>query len=296
MARPLFILAVLAIVCSVSFSAHAAKNDLALWRLCQRGADGWCVPSSTNSNSVVANQDGFNKFAKQFAAVMAPKFHAPAESLGYAGFDLGFEFSVNQIPGGEHWDDALEGVERYPSLNYGGDKSSSAPGVLNTVRFHARKGLPYSLELGFNVNYLLNSEMFTLGGEFKFSFFEGFKWIPDFAVRATYDHLFNSSDLEMDLWGWDLSISKNFGLGGFIQLAPYTGYSIVLARAVPHVLNPSFDPYNNGSYLKLDGVTEPIHRWFLGLRILAANFNFTPEIVITSEKVFNYSFHVGVDF
>ncbi len=296
MYRRIVIAAILTVGLFTAFPVHAAKYDLSLWRFCQRGADGWCVADPSNPNKVLTNQGGFESFAKQFAAVIAPKFHAPAETLGYAGFNLGLEVAVNQIPGGDNWADALQGVERFPNLNYGGGKDGSAPSMLNTLRFHARKGLPYSMELGMNVNYVIGSQMFTFGGEFKFAFFEGFKYYPDFAVRMTYDHLFNSEDLDMDLWNWDLSVSKNFGVAGFLQLCPYTGYSVVLMRARPHVANPTFDPYNNDRLLLLDGITAPIHRWFLGLRMMASYVSFSPEIIISSESVYNYSFNLGVDF
>ncbi len=276
--------------------SYAAKYDLTLWRFCERGQDGWCLPDPSNSTQVLPDNEKFKSFAKQFAAVLAPKFHAPAETLGWNGWNLDFEFSLNSIPGGDHWDDALQGVERINALDAQNQKSSSSPGLLNTVQFQARKGLPYSLELGLVVTYLLSSEMVMTGVEAKFAFVEGLTYVPDMAVHMNYNHLFGSPDMDLDVWNWDLSLSYNWGVGGFIMFAPYTGYSLVYAIAAPHAVNSSFDPDNNDRYLMLDTQRPLIHRWFLGLRMIAAHINFTPEIIISSAKVYTYSFSLGANF
>ena len=278
-------------------NALAAKNDISLWRFCERNPkNGQCVPNASNENQVKPNNEKFGKFAEQLSAVIAPKFHAPAETLGWLGWGIGFEFSLNDIPDGDQWNDALENVERFEEVDTEGAKQRSAPSFLNTTQFHVRKGLPYSTEVGFIMTYLIGSKSYAAGMEAKFSFLEGFKYLPDGAVRMNYQHLFGVQDLELDQLGWDLSVSKNFGLGGFIQLAPYSGYSFVHATVAPRAVNADFDKDNNGRLLMLEKKRPIIHRWFIGLRFLAHHVSFIPEIDITSASVYNYSFSLGADF
>ncbi|RJO66776.1 MAG: hypothetical protein C4523_11515 [Myxococcales bacterium] len=285
-------------------NAWAAPNDLFLWRMCQRDKDngdpafGFCLPDRANPSLMLADNAKFGRFARQFAAVLAPKFHAPAETLGWSGWNLGLEYTLNKIPGGEQWDDALQGVERFktePEYSTT-SKDGSAPTILQTAQFHARKGLPFSTELGFIISYLISSEMYLAGVEGKVAFVEGFTYVPDMALRMTYEHLFGAPDMDMDILNWDLSISKNFGLGGVVQLAPYTGYSLVYSIAAPHVVNPSFDAENNDRLLLLDKQSFAIHRWFIGVRLIGAYVCFTPEVTVTSENVYNFSFNLGADF
>lgn len=280
-------------------SAMALDGDFTLWRFCERDATGWCKDEPGSQTRVLADNAKFSRFTKQLAAVISPRYHAPAETLGWLGWNLGFEFTVNDIPAGVQWDDALEGVERIAAFDQS-KRSRSAPNVLNTIQFHVRKGLPFSTELGFDVTYLINSTMYILGVEGKFAFVEGFTYVPDFAVRMNYKHLFGCEDMDMDLLGWDLSVSKNFGIGGYIQLAPYTGYSLVYSMVKTHVVNPTFDINSNGilddRLLKLDNQNQIIHRWFIGLRMIVSRFTFTPEVIVTNASVYNYSFNIGADF
>jgi hypothetical protein len=299
MARALTILFSAALVWLLAMpTAFAAKNDLTLWRMCVRDSNGWCQPELSNTTRVMPDNDKFARFTEQFAASLAPRYHAPADTLGWYGWNLGFEYAFNDIPGGEQWDDALVGVERFANLDADNKKARSAPGLLHTVQFHARKGLPFSTELGFDVLYLINSKMYQLGVEGKFAFLEGFKelYIPDMAVRMNYSHLFGSADMELDTYAWDLSISKTFPVGGFISFAPYVAYSLVYSVAAPYALNPSFDSGNNGRLLMLDTQYHVIHRGVFGLRMLTMYLNLTPEITVTSVSVYSYSIHLGAEW
>jgi len=294
--------------CFIGANAFASKNDFELWRMCQRDTSqsedlsGWCIAMPGNDFQVQPDQKKFKVFARQLTAALAPKYHAAADTLGWSGWNLGIEFTVNDIPGGDQWNDALEGVERFAARRVGIDKENKAPNLYNTVQFHARKGLPYSLELGFIMTYILNSEMFMTGIEGKFSLLEGFrdheilKYFPDVALRFNYSHLFGSNDLDFDIVGGDISVSKIFGLGGMVQLTPYVGYSLVYSIAAPKVMNPTFDVNYNSRLLILKKATQIVHRGFFGLRLIAYYVSFTPEIIVTGEKVTSYSFNLGADF
>ncbi len=284
-------------LCWWSTAAMAAKNDLTLWRFCdldETVSDSYrCLPSGSDFQ-VKPDNARFQTWAKQFAAALSPKFHAPPKTLGATDFDMGFEYSLNQIPSSTGWDDALEGVDR-KTPDPG--KAASAENMLHTVQLHFRKGLPFSFEIGATGTYLMQSEMYLLGGEIRWAAFEGFHFAPEVGFRMNYQHLFGAPDLDVDMFNWDLSVGKAFPLGGMIVLNPYTGYSLVYAIVAPHVVDPSFDKYNNGKLLKLDRVSPVIHRWFIGLQmIMVGVIHFSPEIYVTSEQVYTYSFHLGAMF
>lgn len=294
----LLLLAILSL--GLSGTAHAMKNDLTLWRFCERNSsDGWCLPdlSIGTGTRVKADNAKFKSFMKGFSSLIAPKFMAPSGSLGWAGWNLGVEYSLNHIPGGNAWDDALEGVERIGTARaaYDGDKSAGAPDNLHTVQLHVRKGLPFSAEIGATGTYILQSKMFALGFEGKYTVLEGYEKAPDVAVRMTYTRLFGAPDLDLDLLGWDLSLSKDFGLGGFVQLAPYTGYSLVYALGKPHVVNASFSSDNTGRLLDLKNQNVVVHRWFLGARLVASSFSFAPEIMLSSARVYQFTMNLGAE-
>lgn len=310
MIRKLLLTGVIALLLTAGTTpAWAMRNDLFLWRFCQRDAKkgdpqaGLCLMNGAG-NSVVPDNRKFAKFSKEFSAVLAPKFHAPADSLGWSGWNMGFEFTINQIPGGDQWDDALEHVERFKNHDaFDPDayatRDSSAQGHIDTVNFHFRKGFPFSTELGFNISYLIGSSMFMAGVEGKFTFLEegfGNPWVPRMAVRMNYGHLFGSDELDVDQLGWDLSISETFAAGSIFRITPYTGYSIVYSMVRPSVLNPTFDGFYNSPLLSLEDQDVLLHRWFIGVRFIAHRVAFTPEIIISNAKVYSYSFNLGADF
>lgn len=293
------LLLVLAVVLLIAQPvAWAGKNDFALWRMCVRGVDGWCEPEPGSSTRVRPDNEKFARFSKELAAALAPRSHSPADTLGWYGWNLGLGYSFSDISGGDAWADALVGVERFPNLDAERRKAREAPGLLHAIQFHARKGLPFSTELGVNVTYLINSRMYQLGLEGKFAFLEGFKelYIPDAAVRMNYSHLFGAADMELDTWAWDLLVSKTFPVGGFISFAPYVAYSLVYSVAAPYVLNPTFDAGNNDRLLMLDTQRHVIHRGVFGLRMLTMYLNLTPEIIVTGVGVHTYSIHLGAEW
>lgn len=286
-------------------SLFAAPNDLTLWRMCRRDpATGNCLPAPGQIPGFPLRADPdvakWKKFTKEFSSILGPKYHSSADSLGMLGFNVGLEYSMNFVPTGPQWNDALENVETFENWNPDGSKSSTAPTQLSTFQFHVRKGLPYSFEIGFNGSYILASKMFLVGSELKVTFIEDLhEYAPDVAARMTYGHLFGAPDMDLDLTGWDLSLSWKFGLGGFVQMAPYTGYSLLVSYIKPKVVNPDF--YGKGAdqdmmLLLLPHSTDIQHRWFVGLKINTAYLTFIPEFQVSSTGVKTVSFNLGSEF
>ena len=128
---------VLAAVAAAALPAEAAQNDLQLYRLSY---------FDKNANRFRPDQASFDKLTNELGLAMAPKFLAPAASLGEAGFDVGFETSITMINGDQlYWKNVTEG--------------GTTPSMLTTGQIHFRKGLPQSFEVGTTLTYLFLSQM-----------------------------------------------------------------------------------------------------------------------------------------
>ena len=290
---------------AASLPVQAAPKDLTLWRMCQRNPDttasnlcllepGQVVGEETRA---LADKTKWRKFAQQFSMLFAPKYHSAADTLGMSGFNLGFDYTMTSVSKGDHWNDALEGVERFADLDPYGDKAREADNLLSTFQFAIRKGLPYSFDIGFDATYFLHSKLFYFGMNVKYAFLEDFHdYAPDVALRLNYGQLFGSTDLDMRQFGWDLVISKSFPAAGVVEVTPYTGYAFLVSFLRPGILNPSFDAYLEDALLKLPDRDEIIHRWYAGLKLIVATFHLAPEIQVSSVEAYAISFNLGAEF
>ncbi len=242
MTRTYLGLAALLLVVSVGGRAQARINDFTLNRFYKdiETASGAPAPCPTDgvdcTIAVHADNELFKDFAREFGLVMAPKFLAPAETLGQAGFSVGVDASFSTIDNSkEHWKKASPEPGKVPDS------------MLSTMQVHVRKGLPFSFELGGTMTTLFDSNTIALGGELKWAFNEGFYYLPDIAVRGSVNRLLGSRDLDLLTGGVDVSVSHPFGIGGMVNVTPYAGWSLLFVNASSHVLDatpglPGFTP------------------------------------------------------
>lgn len=269
-------------------------NDLQLRRLADR------QPVTVLNNqgqevtrfNAVPDRAAFNALSRDLGQVLGPRFLAPAETLGQAGFDLGVDLSISTVnSGADHWR-ALNGGEPDPFV---------------TGQLHLRKGLPFSLEIGATLTHLFDSEMFMVGSELKFSLNEGFFFLPDIAVRGTFNTLVGSPDLNLATTGFDVSVSKSFGVVGVVSLTPYLGYNQLVVISSSRLLDvapedPTQPTINEETgdldfqpEFVFDTKVQTINRFFIGTRMIVGVFNLTLEGVFT-EDVKTYSGRIGFDF
>jgi len=163
--------------------AHGDTMDPVLSRLWQEEAGG-----------LVTRDDLFDALALEYAMALAPPIHAPAETLGWSGFFMGVETTLSVIGTvGNHLRCGVEnGVQNGGNGGDGACDSwtGNTDGVFFIPAIHLRKGLPYSFELGFHLQYVLHSELVGVGGELRWSPFEGFRsgalgYFPDIAFRLS---------------------------------------------------------------------------------------------------------------
>jgi hypothetical protein len=266
---------VLAIVAAGPGRAAAADNDPTLVRL---------LFDDGGNPDLELGQRRFGKLARELGMAMAPKLMAPAETLGLNGFQVGFELSTTNIS--EEQDFWQLGVE-----------DESPPGTLQTTQFHVRKGLPYSFELGGAATYLAGSELWAFGGEVKWSPNEAVEAFPvDVAVRGALNRVVGSAELEMTVVSLDFILSRNFGVAGVTNVAPYMAYEPVFISARSKVLDatPANGQDTDGSFVFAE--EDPVlHRFVLGSRFVFSVISLTPEVVLT-KGLQTYNVNLGLDF
>jgi hypothetical protein len=208
--------AVAGLLGAVSFvpaSALALDNDPALRGFALCDGDGICR----------GRQDLFRAYAKEM------------------GMAIG-QYSVTNIhEDEEHWRRGTEQTlaetiaHEQASDTYG---EAAPPGVLHTVDFRVRKGLPYSFEIGTSLTYLVDSEFFAFGGELKWALNEAVDAFPiDVAVQTGVNRCFGSTELDLTTVGLNVILSRGFGAGGVANIAPYMAYNPVFVFARSGVLD-----------------------------------------------------------
>lgn len=236
----------------------------------------------TSSQGVIeVDEHSFAELAGDLGQIMGAKMLGPAETTGALGFDIGFEVSVSNIDeGSTHWTKAL---------------GEGADSTLTTVQLQFRKGLPFSFELGGAVTHLVESDLWGVGMHLKYAVLEGFRFIPDLAIRANISTVLGSRDMSMLITGGDLTVSKTFGLGGVLSLGPYAGYSLMFVRASSFVLGIFPDDIPQAQKFVIQGQSVIRHRGFLGFRLVTVHAAVAFEVMLAG-GIQTFTTKVGVDF
>lgn len=205
---------------AMSSAARAGDNDIVLSRL---------------GNLVGAGEDAigdslaYRSMVSELAVVLAPRLLAPADTLGFGGFqfaaDLGFTTINDAAP---YW----RVLESSPDP-VGGMGVSHGSRVKPTLGMFVRKGLwlPLpSFEVGLGAVHLTGSRMWSAQGYAKFALFEGYHgWpLPSLAVRGGVSRMMGEPDLDLTILSVDASMSKAFGIAGSVALEPYAGFSALV--------------------------------------------------------------------
>lgn len=197
--------------------------------------------AQTESPAVNLKQQEFENLVTDLGQVIAPKFGSPAQTLGQAGFAVQFLPSISFIDNeADHWQLAMEGNEvprRDGQVRTDELSGNNPPGVLFTPSIRIRKGLPYSFEFGGSFSHIAGSNMFTVGSQLQWALNEGFQYFPDVSVRGTVNTLLGSRDLSLMTAGGDITVSRDFDIGGVMSVAPYAGYQRLWTIGWSRLLN-----------------------------------------------------------
>jgi hypothetical protein len=219
-------------------------------------------------------QSDFKQLAREAGAAISYKRLAPADPLGLTGFDAGVELSTVDIKShSNYWQAAF------------GEK---APSYLFIPSLRARKGLPWSIDVGAMYSYVPDSNIKLYGFEVSKAILDGTFATPALGLRGTYTRLAGVGDLDLQTAGIDATISK-----GVLFLSPYAGAGAVWVegKAKGNLQRLSF--LQRGTYLKTEDFWQP--RYFAGVKISPL-----PLLDITAEAEYQerptYSLKLGVGF
>ena len=220
--------------------ALAANNDLQLLNLCDFNGATECPWVTRDSKGFITAPTGpdaegqarFRSLMSELGVVIAPRLQTPADTLGYAGFQFSAELGVTKINNDRpYWN----GVASFPS---GGRPSS----YLTTVGGFVRKGMWFPLpafEFGAGALSILGSNMYALQGYAKIALQEGFHgwWLPSFAVRGSASQLLGTDQVDLNVYGLDVLISKAFGLAGTSRIEPFVGWNVLWIDAQSGIID-----------------------------------------------------------
>lgn len=296
----------LAFALAVPHAAYASDLDISL-----RGLG---IETSTNT----APNERLRLLTSELAFALSPRAVAPARTLGMSGFEFSVDATIVNIHAGrDYWkggvtDPRLGAGQTTDAVTEQGQLGKGQPGSLQgVVGFHFRKGLPFSVELGADVNYLLNSSMFMLGGSVRWAILEGYHYLPDLSVRGAVGRLMGANDIDMVTAEFSGTLGKTFAAGGVCTLAPYVGYGMMLVDVNSNVID--FTPTNaadnqavqrpGGSLYTFDQLSlgsNTYNRVFAGLQfhsyIISVTYQFDAGFISKTSLVLpTNTFRLGLD-
>lgn len=203
-------------------------------------------------------QSTFREVTEELGLAIAYVPLAPAENLGITGFDLGVEVTAVNID---------EDLFR--------DVMSDPPGTLVFPKLHIQKGIPFGIDLGAIYSKVPNSDISLAGGEVKWAILTGTAATPALAIRGSYTRLLGVSDLDLETFGADLSVSK-----GFFFLTPYAGVGQIWIMAESNIAS-------------LEKETSSKTRGFIGLKASLLPFSIVGEYDISEVSSFNLRLNIS---
>lgn len=220
-------------------------------------------PSSAGDNVEFPTgytQEAFEDLSREVGLIVSYSPAAPAEPLGITGFDLGGEVSVHKIDADNaYWIEAI-----------GGEKP---PEYWAVPRLHAQKGLPFGIDIGAVWAKVPGSNIGLVGGELKYAFVKGNAVMPAMAIRGHYSTLLGVSDMDVDAYGGDFSISKGLGF-----LTPYAGIGQVWISSKETSDVPGLN-LEKESLSEIKGFAGFKVRFFLVSFVAEASFSNTPSYI-----------------
>jgi hypothetical protein len=227
-----------------------------------------CAGAHGSGNDLVFNpaivQGDFNTVVDELSGVIAYSAIAPAESLGVTGIDLGLSISSYDIDRSA-WNFAV--------------RDSSAPSRLTISRLHARKGLPFGIDIGAAYSKSTSGNISVFGGEVRKALLEGTTVTPAVSVSGHYSQLTGVNDLDLAAYGIDLGISK-----GFVLFTPFAGIGQIW-----------YDGSDNVDALSLADRSTSQIRSYLGMRV-----GLLPFMSVTAQADFaetnSYSLRLNLGF
>ena len=175
--------------------------------------------------------ESYERLVQELGAAIANKPYAPAATLGANGFG----FSVGST-GMYTNPPSREGPTPWERAH--ADETPEAFLFVPTIS--ARKGLPYSVEVGATLGWLGLTHQGVFSGFARVALLEGYKPLPDLTVQVGYAGYVGNPELEMGVVDLSVSLGSTFPFGTYKgihhgQLSPYVNVGFLQVGAAPVV-------------------------------------------------------------
>lgn len=247
-------------------TALAGRNDLKLINLCPHAASPalgvqecrWvqrdAAGNVTGVNIDSQGRSDFRSLMSELGVVMAPRIPMPADTLGFAGFQVSGELGLTQIGNNKSYWNGVNAVSPQSP------NATRPDSTLTTVGVFLRKGIWFpapSFEFGGGVVNLLNSQMLSWQGYAKFALHEGFHDLPfpSLAVRAAFAYLTGTDQVSLTTTSIDVVVSKGFGVFKTLRIEPFGGWSLLMIKAAGKTID--FTPLCDAQQSFSAGLGQP---------------------------------------
>ncbi len=288
-----FIYSYILFVLAILSPLHALELDPNLNTLCLNRMDamitnGMVVPPC--GSPVQPDVESFKGIVGSYGLALAAPNVTPTNTLGVNAVSFGLVYGLTGLNApNANWKNATAGNQK--------------PSSLMNANLVLRKGLPYSFELEGSMGYLINSELFAVGGGLRWSPHEAVKLVPvDVSARFHARKVVGSSQLDLTTMGFDLSLGHEFGILKLFSIAPYVAYSPLWIYGSSNVLDATPGTFEAPTMVAANGQssafvfkqqTITVQRFTIGARLLIGLLQLTPEAVISSQQQ-TYYINFGV--
>ncbi len=166
----------------------------------------------------------------ELAAAVAWKPMAPASTLGVNGFELSLGHSITFI---ESEGDGLE-LSSWERLHADADPDRA----VWIPRLEARKGLPFSLEVSFELGVVALSAQSVVGGHLRWAPVEGYRRLPDVILQGGYTGYTGNDELELGVMDLGAAVGYSLPFGSVVgintaRFSPFVAATRLTVHASP---------------------------------------------------------------
>lgn len=234
-------------------------------------------PTAAAIQCAADSRQRFALLSSQMGLAMSSLLLTPASTVGHSGFEFGVDFayapvtspSIGSVPAGSPFQTGIWPVR------------GSSPSALLMPSFHVRKALPFSLEIGGRAVYFTESTMVATQVDVKWAVIEGFRNVPDLALRGAVTYLFGIPQWDLYTAEAGAIVGKRFGVGGVLSLTPYGSVRMTWLSAKSNSMDYRLSSTAAAAPLDTVAAFPRLYvnalRYTLGLRMLAAAVTLSAE-------------------
>lgn len=249
-------------------------------------------------------QSMFDYVVREMAMTISPKALSPGETVGAYGFELGFENTLAFPHTSPEADSNAPIWDMFTAWDMMTRSGEPSPGVIYIPQVRLRKGLPYSLEVGATVGWILNTRQTILGGFGRWAPMEGWPNVPDVALGFGYNGLVGNETLDLGVFEFDITVGYTFSFGldrkyTSAQFAPFVGLGVLASHAKAKNIDFELLPATAWGNKAEPGVIPNDFRYtkiFVGFTLVNNHFVFAFNGELIPKGVHALNLRVGLNY